>query len=87
VPAQVGRDRGKAETRERQSMQRAMIDDGGKRHRQQLEEMGKPFRAELERQNRDLRGRSAAEIYAKLKREKKAAKARDRGSRQGPNQR
>jgi transcriptional regulator with XRE-family HTH domain len=65
----------------------AMIDDGGKRHRQQLEEMGKPFRTELERQNPDLRGRSPAEIYAKLKREKKAAKARDRGSRQGPNQR
>jgi transcriptional regulator with XRE-family HTH domain len=68
----------------------AMIDDGGKRHRQQLEEMGKPFkdfRAELERQHPDLRGRSAAEISAKLKREKKAAKARDRGSRRGPNQR
>jgi hypothetical protein len=31
--------------------------------------------------------RCAAEISAKLKREEKAAKARDRGSRQGPNQR
>jgi hypothetical protein len=53
-----------------------------KRRRQRLEEKRKPVRAELERQHPDLRGRSAAEISAKLKRETKAAKARDRGSRQ-----
>jgi hypothetical protein len=52
-----------------------------------VEEMGKPFkdfRAELERQHLDLRGRSAAEISAKSN--VRRAKARDRGSRRGPNQ-
>jgi hypothetical protein len=63
-----------------------MIDYARERLRQRLEEKRKPVRAELERQHPDLRGRSAVEISAKLKREGKAAKARDRGSRQGPNQ-
>jgi hypothetical protein len=64
-----------------------MIDYVRERLRQPLEENRKPLRAKLERPHPDLRGCSAAEISAKLKREEKAAKARDRGSRQGPNQR
>jgi hypothetical protein len=63
-----------------------MIDHVRERLRQRLEKR-KPFRVELEKQHPNLRGRSGAEISAKLKREGKAAKARDRGSRQGPNQR
>ena len=55
-----------------------MIDYVRERFRQRLEEKRKPLRAELERQHPDLRGRSAVEISAKLKREKKAARARDR---------
>ena len=55
-----------------------MIDYVRERLRQRLEKKHKPFRAELERQHPDLRGRSAVEISAKLKREKKAAEARDR---------
>ena len=52
-----------------------MIDYARERLRQRLEEKRKPVRAELERQHPDLRGRSAVEISAKLKREGKAAKA------------
>jgi hypothetical protein len=67
-------------------MEWTMIDDVRERLRQRLKEKRKPVRAELERQHLDLRGRSAVEISAKLKREGKAAKVRDRRSRQGPDQ-
>jgi hypothetical protein len=52
-----------------------MIDYVRKRFRQRLEKKYKPLSAEL---HPDLRGRSAVEISAKLKGEKKAAEARDR---------
>ena len=55
-----------------------MIDYVRERLRQRLEKKHKPLRAELEGQHTDLRSRSAVEISAKLKREKKAAEGRDR---------
>jgi hypothetical protein len=61
-----------------------MIDYVRERLRQRLKEKRKPVRAELEKQHPDLRGRSVAEISAKLRREGKAAKARDRGSAKVP---